>query len=113
MDTTAQADGAGTTDSGTGWAIGRDALAADGGIVRLRPAVPGDAEALAALYTRGSSESLRLRFFGVPGERTLDKEIERLVRSPGPDHDTLVAEQGGELIGVASYERRPDTAHEA
>jgi acyl-CoA synthetase (NDP forming)/GNAT superfamily N-acetyltransferase len=113
MGTNAQVGGVVTADSGDSWVSGRDALAADGGIVRLRPAGRSDAEALAALYTRGSSESLRLRFFGLPGERTLDMEIERLVRAPGPDHDALVAEQGGEIIGVASYERRPETAHEA
>ena len=104
------------SDSATtepGWAEGWDVLTSDGGIVRLRPVAPSDADALTALYTRGSDESLRLRFFGSPGHGGLAKEIERLVRAPGPDHDALLAEQADGVIGVASYERRPDSAHQA
>jgi len=86
---------------------GTDALAADGGIVRLRPVTPTDASALAALHDRGSPDSLRLRFFGVPGQSVLAEEVERLVRPAADDHDVVVAEEGGVLIGVASYERRP------
>ena len=92
---------------------GEDVLTSDGGIVRLRPVAPTDADALTALYTRGSDESLRLRFFGSPGHGGLAKEIERLVRAPDPDHDALLAEQADGVIGVASYERRPVSGHQA
>lgn len=84
-----------------------DALAADGRVVRLRPATTGDLAALTDLYRRGSADSLRLRFFGVPGEHTLAGEVQRLTRASAPDHRVVVAEEGGSLIGVASYERQP------
>jgi hypothetical protein len=48
--------------------VGTDVLAADGGIVRLRPVTAGDATELSALYGRGSPDSLRMRFFDTPGE---------------------------------------------
>ena len=86
---------------------GIDALAADGGVLRLRPVTPEDAVALTELYERGSADSLRLRFFGVPGRSTVATEVERLVRPVADDHYVVVAEQAGVLIGVASYERCP------
>ena len=86
---------------------GTDALAADGSVVRLRPVTPDDATALTELYARGSADSLRLRFFGAPGQGTLAAEVERLVRQDAADHHVVVAELGGVLIGVASYERLP------
>lgn len=86
---------------------GVDALAADGGIIRLRPVTAGDAAGLAALHARGSADSLRQRFFATPGAATLAAEVARLLRPPAPDHDVVVAEQDGVLVGVASYEREP------
>ncbi len=49
--------------------LGSDALAADGGIIRLRVATEADREGLSALYGRGSADALRLRFFGPPTPR--------------------------------------------
>ncbi|HEX6869603.1 MAG TPA: GNAT family N-acetyltransferase [Micromonosporaceae bacterium] len=92
---------------------GVDALAADGRIVRLRSVTTQDADALADLHARGSTESLRMRFFGVPGRGVLATEVARLVRPAGEDHEVVVAEQGGVLIGVASYERVPPTGSRA
>lgn len=85
-----------------------DVLAADGRIVQIRPVCPEDAPALLSLYQRESDESLRLRFF-TSGRGALDREVERLVRPAGPDHVALAADDAGELVGVASYEREPDT----
>jgi len=93
--------------------IGRDVLAADGGIVRLRTVTAEDSEELSALYGRGSPDSLRLRFFGAPSPNALAEEIERLVRPASTDHDVMVAEQGGVLLGVASYERSSAHARRA
>jgi acyl-CoA synthetase (NDP forming)/GNAT superfamily N-acetyltransferase len=86
---------------------GVDALAADGGIIRLRPVSLEDATGLAGLHARGSADSLRQRFFGAPGAATLAAEVTRLLRPPAPDHDVVVAEHDGMIIGVASYEREP------
>ncbi|MGE5829452.1 MAG: GNAT family N-acetyltransferase, partial [Micromonosporaceae bacterium] len=94
-------------------ATGVDALAADGGIVRLRPVSPDDAAGLAELHARSSVDNLRQRFFAVPGEATLAAEVARLLRPPGTDHDVVVAEQDGQLVGVASYEREPANGRRA
>jgi acyl-CoA synthetase (NDP forming)/GNAT superfamily N-acetyltransferase len=85
-----------------------DVLAADGRIVQIRPVRSDDASPLLALYQRESDESLRLRFF-TAGRGALDREVERLVRPAGPDHAALAADDAGELVGVASYEREPGT----
>jgi acyl-CoA synthetase (NDP forming)/L-amino acid N-acyltransferase YncA len=84
-----------------------DALAADGGIVRIRPVTASDADALTALYSGGSPDSLRMRFFVVPSKQMLADEVSRLCRLPTADHGALLAEQAGALLGVASYERMP------
>ncbi len=84
-----------------------DALTADGAIVRLRPVAESDVNGLTDLYQQGSADSLRLRFFGSPGEHVIDGEVARLVRALADDHDAVVAEESGRIVGVASYERRP------
>lgn len=92
---------------------GADVLAADGDIIRLRPVMPDDAAGLADLHARGSADSLRNRFFGAPGAGTLTTEVSRLLRPPADDHDVVVAEQDGTLIGVASYERTSEADRSA
>ncbi|GAA4473904.1 bifunctional acetate--CoA ligase family protein/GNAT family N-acetyltransferase [Phytohabitans houttuyneae] len=86
-----------------------DALTADGGIVRIRPAGDTDAAALGRLFAEASPESLRLRFFAAPGQSVIDTEVHRLVRAPGANHAAAVAVASGEVVGVASYERSPKT----
>jgi acyl-CoA synthetase (NDP forming)/RimJ/RimL family protein N-acetyltransferase len=94
-----------TVDRPPAESLAADALAADGGIVHLRPVRPDDAVALAELHGRGSVDSLRLRFFATPGQTVLEEEVARLVRPATARHDVILAEQGGVVIGVASYER--------
>ena len=93
-----------TTDPVTTDAV--DALTADGAIIRIRPVTRPDTEAIAAMFQRGSAASLRLRFFAAPNRRLLAAEVQRLTRPISPEHATIAAELAGELIGVASYERR-------
>ncbi|MFY1692412.1 GNAT family N-acetyltransferase [Plantactinospora sp. WMMB782] len=84
---------------------GADALAIDGGIVRIRAVTPQDRGRLTELYRRSSPESLRMRFFAVPGERTIAAEIDRLCRPAAPaEHGAVLAETAGQLAGVAAYE---------
>jgi acyl-CoA synthetase (NDP forming)/GNAT superfamily N-acetyltransferase len=85
-----------------------DVLSADGRILHLRPVRPDDAGALRALYEQASEESRRLRFFAVAGAETLDAEVRRLTRPPGDEHHALLAEDGGDVIGVAGWERLPE-----
>ncbi|MEU8003633.1 GNAT family N-acetyltransferase [Catellatospora sp. NPDC049111] len=87
-----------------------DALTAEGQIVRIRPVTAADAAGLEALYHGGSVDSLRMRFFVVPGDATLKAEIDRLCRPPSGTHGSLVALSDGAIVGVASWERGdPDT----
>ena len=80
---------------------GVDALLMDGRIVQVRPVFAGDEEALRVLYSRASPRSRYLRFFSAG--ISVDREVQRLVM-PGDDHVALVAEHGGLVVGVASYE---------
>jgi acyl-CoA synthetase (NDP forming)/GNAT superfamily N-acetyltransferase len=82
-----------------------DALTADGGVVRIRPVTPADAAALTGLYERASPDSLRMRFFGAAGRHTVATEVSRLSRPPSAEHSALLAELGGAVVGIASYER--------
>ena len=81
---------------------GMDALLMDGRIVRVRAVCEGDEEALRALYRRASPRSRYLRFFSAGV--SVDREVERLVRSLTDGHVALVAEYGGSVVAVASYE---------
>jgi acyl-CoA synthetase (NDP forming)/GNAT superfamily N-acetyltransferase len=83
---------------------GYDALAADGAIVRIRPAVAADRQGLAELYGRGSQESRYRRFLSA-GFDGLEAELDRLTRPAGTDHFAVVAVERGRIAAVASYER--------
>ena len=63
---------------------------------------------MAALHERLSRETVRLRYFGAH-PRLSDREVELLLSEGGPDHLVLVVERGGQLIGVAQYDRLPDS----
>jgi acyl-CoA synthetase (NDP forming)/GNAT superfamily N-acetyltransferase len=92
---------------------GVDALAADGGIITIRPVRPADRGTLAGLYRSASPESLRLRFFAVPGSDTLAAEVDRLCRPESERHLTVLAIEGENVVGVASSERTDDTGRRA
>ena len=79
-------------------------MRADGGLVRIRPAVPADVQALQDLHRGASDRSLYLRFFGA-GRYATEKYAKRLVRPASADHQALTAWIGGEIVGVAAYER--------
>jgi acyl-CoA synthetase (NDP forming)/GNAT superfamily N-acetyltransferase len=83
-----------------------DAVAADGGIVRIRPVAPSDEAALLELHLNASPESLYRRFF-VGGQASVKTEVARLIGPDSPDRIALLAEQAGEVIGVGSAERQP------
>ncbi len=87
---------------------GHDALAADGRIVRIRPILPQDAQALRSLYENADDRSLYLRFFA-PGHGQIDHEVRRLTRAEAPDHRVVGAFDDATIVGVASYERMGGT----
>jgi acyl-CoA synthetase (NDP forming)/GNAT superfamily N-acetyltransferase len=78
------------------------ALLADGTTVEIRPAVPGDFDAVKAMHEAMSPDNSYLRFFHTS---RLNAEIEarRISRDPAPGSVALLALAGPEVVGVASY----------
>lgn len=85
--------------------------------VRFRPATPADVEAIAALH----ADSWRRSYRGTYADSYLDGPVfedrrqvwsERLTR-PRPEYDTVVAEEGGRLVGFVHTVLDDDPAHGA
>ncbi len=94
-----------------------DVLAADGGVVHLRPIRLDDADRIVALHSRLSERTRYLRYFGAYPQIP-PRDLDRLVRVDYTDRVALVAELGDELIAVGRYDRTgeeeaPDTAEVA
>lgn len=90
--------------------VDTDALRANGGMVHIRSARPGDRAALLALNAASSDRSIYLRFFAT-NRPAADSYVESLVKVADADHHALVAEVDSTIIGVAGLERTsPDTA---
>src|SRR5436305_491890 len=87
-----------------------DVLAADGGVVHLRPIRPDDADGIVALHARLSDRTRYLRYFGayplIP-----PRDLARLVTVDYRDRVALVAELNDELIAVGRYDRLPPEKH--
>ena len=88
--------------SPAGW----DVVLTDGSTAWVRPVSPADIPEIKALHARLSRETVRLRYFGAH-PRLPEDELTRLVEAEGPDHLTLVAERGSQLVGMAEYDRIP------
>jgi acyl-CoA synthetase (NDP forming)/GNAT superfamily N-acetyltransferase len=80
------------------------ALLADGGTVEIRPAGPGDFDAVKVMHEAMSPDNAYLRFFTL-SRTAAETEARRVCREPGPGHMALLALAGGEVVGCASYER--------
>ena len=78
------------------------ALLADGTTVEIRPAGPGDFNAVKAMHEAMSPDNTYMRFFNIS---RLAAEIEagRICREPVPGQMALLAISDGEVVGVASY----------
>jgi RimJ/RimL family protein N-acetyltransferase len=84
-----------------------DMLSADGRIVRLREVTADDAGSLLDLYHNSSDDSRYKRFLYL-GRAAVQEEVDRLTRAPELDHFAILAEDQGQVIGAASYERMPE-----
>lgn len=84
-----------------------DALLMDAEIVRVRTVRSTDADAIRAMYEGVSADAIWLRFFSV-STAVVARDIEALTRAPGDDHASLLAEIGGAVVGVATFERLVD-----
>lgn len=79
---------------------------ADGTPVQLRPMGPADAEAVRSLWGRLSARTIEQRFFT---QQTLDDDaLHHLVAMDGRDRFALAAWAGGDIIGVARFDRLPE-----
>ncbi len=87
------------------------ALLADGTTITIRPATPGDYEAVRKLHEHMSRDNLYLRFFSM-SRRAGEQEARRVCRGDAESHGALLGFLGDDLVGVASYEptTAPDTA---
>ena len=82
------------------------ALLADGTIMTIRPAGPGDYGLVKGLHEAMSPDNLYFRFFGL-NRAAAEQEARRVCREADPDHGALLGLLGDELAGVASYEPVP------
>ncbi len=86
---------------------GETARLADGTVVSIRPITPADAFRLRRMFDRLSPESIYHRFFSpVPLARRAT-----LLHLAGVDHElheSLVAQCGDEIVGVARFDGRRD-----
>ena len=78
------------------------ALLADGTTVEIRPAGPGDFDAVKAMHKAMSRDNSYLRFFNI-SRHAAEIEARRVCRDPAPGQMALLAISDGEVVGVASY----------
>ncbi|MEU1958163.1 GNAT family N-acetyltransferase [Nocardia sp. NPDC019255] len=80
-----------------------DVLASDGGVVRLRPIIPDDAERLQEFHGALSDRTRYLRYFG-PYPRISPKDLYRTTHVDYHDRVGLVLELGEAIVAVGRYE---------
>lgn len=85
-----------------GWEA--DVVLSDGGLARLRPIRPQDAQLLVDFYARVSDESKYLRFFA-PYPRLSDRDVERFTTLDYVDRVAFILTVGDRMIAVGRYER--------
>jgi acyl-CoA synthetase (NDP forming)/GNAT superfamily N-acetyltransferase len=84
-----------------------DALAADGGVLHIRPIRPDDADQILDLHSRLSERTRYLRYFGAYPQIP-PRDLERFTVVDYTSRVALVAEVGGQLIAVGRYEKLPE-----
>ena len=78
------------------------ALLADGTTVEIRPAGPGDFDAVKAMHKAMSPNNTYMRFFNI-SRLAAENEARRICKEPVPGQVALLALAGHEVVGVASY----------
>lgn len=81
-----------------------DVVLADGGTMSVRPIRPTDADLILRFHDRQSPESIYFRFFS-PRPRLSQRDLDRFTRVDYVDRMAFVGLLGGELVGVARYDR--------
>ncbi len=84
------------------------ALLADGTTITIRPAGPGDFDAVKQLHEAMSPDNLYRRFFST-SRGAAEQEARRVCRGEdGSGHGAILGFLGDELVGVASFEPEAD-----
>jgi acyl-CoA synthetase (NDP forming)/GNAT superfamily N-acetyltransferase len=83
-----------------------DVVASDGGVVHLRPILPGDADALVAFHSRLSERTRYLRYFG-PYPYISPRDLTRFTTVDHCSRVAFIALLGDEIIAVGRYEGLP------
>jgi acyl-CoA synthetase (NDP forming)/GNAT superfamily N-acetyltransferase len=97
-------------DAGRATGAGRSyALLADGTTMTIRPATPGDYQAVRRLHEAMSPDNLYFRFFSA-SQVSAEREARRVCLEDRPGLATLLGLRGDDLVGVASYELTDDPA---
>ena len=78
------------------------ALLADGTTVEIRPAGPGDFDAVKAMHEAMSPDNSYMRFFNI-SRLAAETEARRICREPVPGKVALLAISDGQVAGAASY----------
>ena len=81
-----------------------DVVLSDGSVCQIRAVKPNDAELLKQFQSQLSEETIYYRYFS-PYDNLLQKDIERLIASDHNDRVGIVATVGGQIVGVAQYDR--------
>ncbi|HEX8489293.1 MAG TPA: GNAT family N-acetyltransferase, partial [Propionibacteriaceae bacterium] len=81
-----------------------DVVLTDGGVARLRPIRPDDADKLVAFYDRVSPQSKYLRFFA-PYPRLSQRDVDRFTQVDYVDRVAFILTVGENLIAVGRYDR--------
>ncbi|MFT4126918.1 MAG: GNAT family N-acetyltransferase [Gordonia sp. (in: high G+C Gram-positive bacteria)] len=94
-----------------------DVLAADGGVVHLRPIVPDDADAVVRFHAGLSERTRYMRYFG-PTPTLPPREVVRMTTVNHQSRVAIVALLGGEIIAIGLYEglaadNKPESAEVA
>src|SRR3954466_13622579 len=81
-----------------------DVALADGGTGHTPPGRPADAPLVEAFHNRQSRESIYFRYFS-PMPKLTARELDRLTKVDYLDHLSLLVLLGGEIIGMAGFDR--------
>jgi len=79
----------------------------DGGLARIRPIMPDDADRLQAMFRRMGQESMYHRFFSHKKELS-EEEIDYFTTVDYDDRMAFVAEIGDDIVAVGRYDRMED-----
>ncbi len=83
-----------------------DAVLRDGRTIHVRPIEAGDLDAMMAMWSRLSAETIRLRFFA---PRSMSREqMRHFTELDYRERFAVVAERAGRIVGVSRFDRYED-----